>query len=58
LTETSAVIPASGLGKRLGKHGKTFLEIAGKPLLAHTLLIFEGCADIDEIVLVVRREQI
>jgi 2-C-methyl-D-erythritol 4-phosphate cytidylyltransferase len=35
-----AVIPAAGLGKRFGAQ-KQFLELAGKPVLAHTLQAFE-----------------
>ena len=37
-----AVIPAAGLGKRFGAR-KQFLELAGKPLLIHTLDAFEKC---------------
>ena len=36
------VLPAAGSGKRMGAgHNKLFLQLAGKPILAHTLLVFE-----------------
>lgn len=56
---TSAIIPASGLGRRLsGYPGKAFVSIAGQPLLARTLRVFQDCAEVDEIVLVVQAERI
>jgi 2-C-methyl-D-erythritol 4-phosphate cytidylyltransferase / 2-C-methyl-D-erythritol 2,4-cyclodiphosphate synthase len=59
LTATSAIIPASGLGKRLSSRSdKAFVPIAGKPLLAHTLSAFQDSPEIDEIVLVVRRAHV
>lgn len=49
----SAVIVAAGSGTRFGsEQPKQFLEIAGKPLVIHTLLRFENCLDVDEIILV------
>ena len=36
------VLPAAGSGKRMGAgQNKLFLQLAGKPILAHTLLVFE-----------------
>lgn len=59
MTATYAIIPASGLGRRLGRGtDKAFVEIGGRPLAAHTLAAFEACSAIDGIVLVVRRENI
>jgi 2-C-methyl-D-erythritol 4-phosphate cytidylyltransferase len=49
----TAIIVAAGVGKRFGGDiPKQFLEIAGKPLIVHTLLQFEKCSEIDEIILV------
>ena len=49
----SAVIVAAGSGSRFGADKpKQFLEIAGKPLIVHTLSRFENCPAIDEIILV------
>jgi len=54
---TVAVIFAGGAGVRMGASvPKQFLEIAGKPVLAHTLQLFQSHAEIDGIVLVVQRE--
>lgn len=58
MTGTSAIIPASGLGKRLSvPGGKSFVHIAGQPMLAHTLRAFQDCGAVDEIVLVVQHER-
>jgi 2-C-methyl-D-erythritol 4-phosphate cytidylyltransferase len=36
------LIPAAGLGRRMGgKTAKQYLDLAGRPLLAHTLALFE-----------------
>src|SRR6185312_1126988 len=51
----AAVIVAAGKGTRMGPNvDKTFLEIAGKPVLAHTWQRFANAKCIDEIILVVR----
>ena len=36
-----AVIPSAGVGQRLGKVKKNLIELAGRPVLAHTLGAFE-----------------
>jgi len=54
-----AIIVAAGSGTRFGaERPKQFLEIAGKPLLIHTLEKFENCAAIDEIVLVLSADEL
>src|SRR5258706_84243 len=51
----SALIVAAGQGTRMGPGtDKLFLEIAGRPVVAHTWQRFETAAQVDEIVLVVR----
>ncbi len=51
----SAVIVAAGRGTRMGPGvDKLFLEVAGRPVVAHTWQRFEDAPDVDEIVLVVR----
>lgn len=48
-----AVIVAAGGGQRFGSEKpKQFLEILGKPIIAHTLSRFESCSVIDGIILV------
>ena len=55
----TAIIVAAGQGKRFGTNTpKQFLEINGKPLVIHTLLKFENCAAVDEIILVVPAAEI
>ena len=50
----TAIIPAAGMGKRMGGAiPKPFLRIGGRPILAHTLDAFERCASVDEVILVV-----
>jgi 2-C-methyl-D-erythritol 4-phosphate cytidylyltransferase len=52
---TSAILVAAGKGTRMGPDvDKLFLELAGCPVVAHTWRAFDGAADIDEIILVVR----
>lgn len=53
----SAVIVASGASTRAGKD-KIFSVLGDRPVLAHTLLAFEQCESIREIVLVVRQEKV
>jgi 2-C-methyl-D-erythritol 4-phosphate cytidylyltransferase len=51
----SAIIVAAGKGTRMGPNrDKLFLEIAGRPVVAHTWQRFEQAGAIAEIVLVVR----
>ena len=55
---TTAIILAGGKSERMGKGvDKAFLSLVDKPVVAWSLLAFERCADIDRIVLVVRKEQ-
>lgn len=55
----SAIIVAAGSGTRFGAdRPKQFLEISGKPLLIHTLEKFQHCSLIDEIVLILSRNEI
>ena len=48
-----AIIAAAGRGTRLGgERAKQFLELAGKPVIIHTLEKFERCAEIQEVIVV------
>lgn len=60
MTATYAIIPTSGRGERLTKDstGKTFVPIAGRPLIAHTLSVFQNLSEIKGIVLVARPSDI
>jgi len=54
MTETIVVIPAAGRGVRMGRDKpKQFLELAGKPVLSHTLATFSQVPFVNGILLVV-----
>ena len=54
----TAIIVAAGRSERMGAGtDKAFLNLGSKPVLAWSLLAFERCADVDSIVLVVRKDQ-
>lgn len=54
---TSAIIVAAGKGTRMGPGSdKLFLEVAGRPVIAHAWERFDQNSAIDDIVLVVRPE--
>ena len=53
----SAVIVAAGSSRRMG-FDKLFADLAGKPVLAHSIAAFEHTREITEIILVIRAEQI
>jgi 2-C-methyl-D-erythritol 4-phosphate cytidylyltransferase len=51
----SAIIVAAGRGTRFGpERDKLFLEVAGRPVVAHTWARFEAARCIDDLVIVVR----
>jgi 2-C-methyl-D-erythritol 4-phosphate cytidylyltransferase len=51
----SALIVAAGKGTRMGQNvDKLFLEIGGRPVLAHTWHQFELADEVEEIILVIR----
>jgi len=56
---TLAIILAGGAGKRMGAAtNKQFLLIDNKPIIVHTLQIFEECRAIDGIYLVVNQKDL
>ena len=55
----TAIIVAAGKSERMGAGtDKAFLNLGSKPVVAWSLLAFERCADVDQIVLVVRKDQL
>ncbi|MEJ2673303.1 MAG: 2-C-methyl-D-erythritol 4-phosphate cytidylyltransferase, partial [Deltaproteobacteria bacterium] len=55
----AAIVAAAGVGKRMGHHiPKPYLHLAGKPILAHTLKIFETMPEIRQITVVVHPEDL
>jgi len=52
---TAALIVAAGQGTRMGANvDKVWLEVAGRPVVAHTWRQFNDAPSIDEIILVIR----
>jgi 2-C-methyl-D-erythritol 4-phosphate cytidylyltransferase len=48
-----AIIAAAGAGTRMASdRPKQFLQLAGRPVIFHTLKVFEECDSIDEVILV------
>lgn len=55
----TAIIVAAGKSERMGGGAdKAFLSLGSKPVVAWSLLAFEKNADIDSIILVVRKDQV
>ena len=54
----SAVIAASGSSTRMGGENKLLMDIGEQPVLAHTLLAFENCPTISEIIIAARSDMI
>jgi len=54
----TAIIVAAGKSDRMGAGtDKAFLNLGSRPVIAWSLLAFEHCPDVDQIVLVVRKDQ-
>ena len=56
-TTCSVVVVAAGSSSRMGAD-KLYMELEGKPVLARTLLAFEACDFVNEIVLVTREDSL
>lgn len=55
----AAIVAAAGIGTRMGNSTpKPYLHLAGKPILAHTLGVFEKCKEVREVTLVVHPEEL
>lgn len=57
--QCTVIIPAAGKGKRMGSSiSKQYLMINNKPILVHTIEVFEKCKEITNIILVVGKGEI
>jgi len=54
---TTVVIVAAGSSRRMG-FDKLFALLAGKPVLQHSIEAYENCAQIDEIIIVIKKDKI
>jgi len=58
MEKVGAIVVAAGKSERMGGVEKIFAEIDGKPLLAHTVEVFQRCPSIDEIVIVLSQSKL
>ncbi|MBI3694098.1 MAG: 2-C-methyl-D-erythritol 4-phosphate cytidylyltransferase [Acidobacteria bacterium] len=58
--KTAAIIPAAGLGTRMGRgtSRKQFMLLNGDPILVHTIRKFLACPAVNEIVVALRNEDL
>jgi len=56
--KAAAIIVAAGAGERFGKTDKMFTPLKDKPVLAHTVGVFEASAAVDSIVVVVQSDKL
>lgn len=55
----TALVPAAGMGKRMGADiNKQYLLLEGKPILAHTLAVFELAPFVDDIYVITPEAEI
>lgn len=57
-SQVGAVIPAAGMGTRMGLANKIFAQLAGRPLLVWVLDVFQGCPSIDKVVVVLSGDEL
>ncbi|MHB1419429.1 MAG: 2-C-methyl-D-erythritol 4-phosphate cytidylyltransferase [Bacillota bacterium] len=59
MCRVAAIIAAAGRGQRMGYElNKQYLHLAGRPVLAHSLDVFELCPSVSEILLVVGKDDL
>jgi len=58
MEKIGAIVAAAGTGRRMGGTDKTFASLAGKPLLAYTVDVFQRCPLIDQIVIVLPKDRL
>ena len=56
--KVGAIIVAAGRSRRMGGIDKIFASLEGKPLLAHTVDVFQRCSAIDQAVIVVSKDKL
>jgi len=58
MEKVGAIVVAAGIGKRMGGADKIFANLAGKPLLARTVDVFQRCPAIDQVVIVLHEDRL
>src|SRR4030042_5720762 len=56
--KVGAIIVAAGTSTRMGEVDKVFANLAGEPLLAKVVTVFNDCQSIDEIVIVLAKRSL
>jgi 2-C-methyl-D-erythritol 4-phosphate cytidylyltransferase len=56
--KVGAVVVAAGTSRRMGGANKIFAPLLGKPLLAHTVDVFQRCPVIDQVVIVLNEDKL
>lgn len=59
MSSTAAIVVAAGQGHRMGTElAKQYLPLSSIPIVVHTLTFFENSPEIDEVVLVVKKDEV
>ena len=58
MEKVGAIVVAAGVGKRMGGADKIFANLAGKPLLARTVDVFQRCPAIDQVIIVLHEDRL
>lgn len=58
MKKVGAIVVAAGTSRRMGVVDKIFAPLLGKPLLAHTVDVFQRCPTIDEVVIVLSEDKL
>ena len=58
MEKVGAIVVAAGIGKRMGGTDKIFANLAGKPLLARTVDVFQRCPAIDQVIIVLHEDRL
>ena len=58
MEKVGAIVVAAGVGKRMGGADKIFANLAGKPLLARTVDVFQRCPAIDQVIIVLHKDRL
>lgn len=58
MKKVGAIVVAAGTSRRMGGADKIFAPLSGKPLLAHTVDVFQRCPTIDQVVIVLSEDKL
>ena len=58
MKKVGAIVVAAGTSRRMGGVDKIFAPLLGKPLLAHTVDVFQRCPTVDQVVIVLSQDKL